>query len=211
MKWHTLLNIAGGEPVFSSGILLTEGADDGDVRKQLSRWTASGRLWQLRRGVYTLAPPYSKSIPHPYLVANRLRPNSYVSLESALEFHGMIPEAVPVTTSVTTGRPEELANPLGRFLFRHIDRALFADFDLVSLPEGQQAFVATPEKALLDLIHLTPGGERLEYLRQLRLQFPARFNRETLVRIARESGRPKLLRAAKNLGKMMEEEGSELK
>jgi len=37
-----------------------------DLRRQLPRWTKASRLIQLRRGVYTLAPPYQKIKPHPF-------------------------------------------------------------------------------------------------------------------------------------------------
>jgi len=57
-----------------------------DLCRQLSRWTNAGRLIQLRRGVYTLAPPYQKIKPHLFLIANRLLPASYVSLQSALDY-----------------------------------------------------------------------------------------------------------------------------
>jgi predicted transcriptional regulator of viral defense system len=69
------------------------------VRRQISRWVKVGRLHQLRRGLYALAPPYQKIVPHPFLVANRLVQGSYVSLQSALAHYGMIPEYVPVTYS----------------------------------------------------------------------------------------------------------------
>jgi len=48
-----------------------------------------------------------------------------VSLQSALSHHGLIPEFVPVTTSVTTGRPEELEAPLGRFMHCHVKTKAF--------------------------------------------------------------------------------------
>jgi hypothetical protein len=57
--------------------------------------------------------------------------------------------------------------------------------------------VASPEKALLDLVHLTPGADSAEYLRELRLQNPAAISLSTLDALARRSGKPKLVRAAR--------------
>jgi predicted transcriptional regulator of viral defense system len=87
------------EPVFSSGLLLSGRANDRSLRLQLSRWVKAGRLLQFRRGLYALAPPWRKVEPHPFLVANRLRRGTYVSLQSALAWHGVIPEHVPVVNS----------------------------------------------------------------------------------------------------------------
>lgn len=64
----------GDEPVFEAGLLLAGDVDPSDVRRQLSRWVNAGRLYQLRRGLYALAPPFQKIRPHPFLVANRLVP-----------------------------------------------------------------------------------------------------------------------------------------
>ena len=80
----------GDEPVFETGLLLAGDVDPVDVRRQLSRWTAAGYLYQVRRGLYALAPPYRKVEPHPFLAANRIVRPSYVSLQSALAFHGFI-------------------------------------------------------------------------------------------------------------------------
>ena len=105
MEFRQLVEIVGDEPAFETALLLAGDVDPNDVRKQLSRWTQAGRLYQLRRGLYTLAPPFQKVKSHPFVIANRLVPNSYVSCQSALAHYGLIPEYVPVTTSVTTARP----------------------------------------------------------------------------------------------------------
>ena len=81
VKFEALLGLVGEEPVFESALLLAGAIDPDDVRRQLSRWTTSGRLLQLRRGVYALAPPYAKLRPHPFAVANRMVRASYVSLQ----------------------------------------------------------------------------------------------------------------------------------
>ena len=106
MKWEELLRLVGDEPVFSSGLLLSGGTPERQIRIQLSRWVRAGRLHQLRRGLYVLAPPWRKVEPHPFLVSNRIRKGTYVSLQSALGWHGAIPEHVPVVTAVGPGRPE---------------------------------------------------------------------------------------------------------
>ena len=74
----------------------------------------------------------------------------------------------------------------------------------VTLGAEQQAFVAEPEKALLDPVYLHPGGDDSAYLKELRLNFDAlRLNR--VEAFARECGAPKLLRAAKRICKLARE------
>ena len=111
MGFRELLAIVGDESLFETGLLLAGDVDPNNVRRQLSRWTTSGKLYQLRRGLYALAPPYQKTDPHPFLIANRLVRASYVSLHAALAYYGLIPEHVPLVTSVTTARPIEHETP----------------------------------------------------------------------------------------------------
>jgi predicted transcriptional regulator of viral defense system len=196
MEFRRLLEIVGDEPVFDTGLLLAGEVDPADVRRQLSRWTAAGRLYQLRRGLYALAPPFQKVKPHPFLVANRMVRGSYVCCQSALAHYGLIPEHVPATTSVTPGRPARWDTPLGTYQFRHLKPDLQRGYRLTELSAGQRAFVASPEKALLDLIHLQPGGDSLQYLRELRLQDLDRLDLEELQRQAHLAYSPKLRRAA---------------
>jgi hypothetical protein len=66
---------------------------------------------------------------------------------------------------------------------------------LVDLGEKQQSFVATPEKALLDLVYLEPGGDTLDFLVELRLGNLDRLDWQLFERLARKIEKPKLLRA----------------
>jgi predicted transcriptional regulator of viral defense system len=207
MKFESLLTIVGDEPVFETGWLLAGDVDPADVRRQLSRWVKGGRLHQLRRGLYALAPPYRKTRPHPFLVANRLVRGSYVSLQSALAYHGLIPEYVPVTTSVTTGRPQRRENPFGSFEYHHVSAGGLTGYRLETLGEGQAAFVATPAKALADLVHLVPGGDSQAYLSELRLQGPERIDAAELLDHPVLGRRPKLRRALRRLAALSEERG----
>ncbi|HEX3554018.1 MAG TPA: hypothetical protein VIA62_12400 [Thermoanaerobaculia bacterium] len=212
MRFEDLLGSIGSigsEPVFETGLLLAGDVDPVDVRRQLSRWTRAGRLYQLRRGLYALAPPFQKVLPHPFLVANRLVPGSYVSLQSALAHFALIPEYVPVTTSITTGRPGRWDTPLGLYDFRHLQVDLFTGFLKTGLAGGQEAFLATAEKALLDLVYLEPDADSPEYLAELRLQNLEILDKTELRRLAAASGKPKLLRAAERIVELAETEARE--
>ena len=198
MKFEEAVDIVSEEPLFETGLLLAGDVDPVDLRRQLSRWTRSGRIHQLRRGLYVLAPPWRKQHPHPFLVANRLAPGSYVSGLSALAHAGAIPEYVPETTSVTAGRPQLRSTPLGRFSFRHMKDGLMFGYRRIDLGHGQCAFVAEPEKAVLDMVHLHPGGDGKAYLEELRLDFDA-LHLERLEALAANATTPKLARAARVL------------
>ncbi len=200
MKWESLLALVGREAVFRSAFLMAGDVSATQVRLQLSRWVKAGRMLRLRRGLYALAPAWRKVEPHPFLVANRLQRGSYVSLQSALAFYGVIPEHVPVVTSVGPSRPETIRNPLGAFEFKHLAGGLLFGYAQVEVAPQQLAFVASPEKALLDLVHLTPGADSAEYLRELRLQNPEAIRAPILDELAHRSGKPKLVRAVRLVG-----------
>lgn len=197
MNFSELLSIVADEPVFSSGFLMAGQESFRGVHLQLSRWTKAARLIQLRRGLYILAKPWRKIEPHPFLIANRMQRGSYVSLQSALAWYGMIPENVPVITSVGPGRPETIVTPLGIFRFRNISENLRFEYRRIEVTATQYAYIALPEKALLDLIHLTPKADSLAYLLELRLQNLSAMDPDRLLDMARRSEKPKLVRAAR--------------
>jgi len=198
MEFSYLLKLIGNEPVFESSTLFAGNVDPESIRVQLSRWVKSGKIYQLRRGIYTIAPPYQRIQPHPFLIANHLQKASYVSLQSALSFHGLIPEVVNITTSVSTGRPERLETPLGTYEFRHIKTELLFGYQMTELGE-QSAFVASPEKALLDLIYLQPGGSSPAYLKELRLQNTEKLDKVLLRKQSEKINTPKLQNAVKKI------------
>lgn len=209
MRFEDLLQLVAEEPLFESGLLLAGDTDPAAVQRQLSRWTEAGRLIQLRRGLYALASPFRKIEPHPFLTANRLSPGSYVSLQAALAHYGLIPEAVPVTTSVGSGRPARWDTPLGSFLLRHLQAEAMAGFRELALPGNQVAWVASPEKALLDLVYLEPGGDSSDYLQGLRLQNLDGLDGEALFRLAESLAKPKIRRAAERIADLVAAEALE--
>jgi predicted transcriptional regulator of viral defense system len=203
MKFEELLALVREEPLFETGLLLAGSANPNDVRRQLSRWAQAGKIRQIRRGLYTLEPPFRTVTPHPFVIANAIVPGSYVSGQSALAHYGLIPEYAPGTVSVTTSHPSQWD---GGFVFRHISPRLFFGYQNVELPDGQSAFIAAPEKALLDLAHLTPNSDSPNYLTQLRLQNLERLDLEKLTKFAERAGKPKWKRVARQIIHLAEQE-----
>ena len=199
MKFSKAVDIVGNEPVFETGLLLSGDINPSDLKRQLSRWKKSGHVYQLKRGVYTLAPPFRKINPHPFVVANRLARGSYVSLHSALAYYGHIPEYVAVVTSVTTLRPGIYNTPLGIYSFRHIKGSLFFGVSHVEVLKNQFAFVASAEKALFDILYLTPESESADYIEELRLQNLDQMDWGEFIKIVEKSGSLKLQKALKSL------------
>lgn len=197
MVFEELLTLLGQEPLFESGFLLAGNAKPNYVRRQLSEWVRTGKLWQLRRGLYAPAPPYQRVPPHPFLVANRLVPGSYVSLQAALAYYDIIPEHVATVTSVTARRPGRWATPAGVYHYRHVRPSLLFGYRPLVVGERQTAFVATPEKALLDLIYLQPEADVTAYVASLRLQNLETLDLELLGDLAERFAKPKLRQAVK--------------
>ena len=81
--------------------------------------------------------------------------------------------------------------------------------ELVPTQPGQRALVAAPEKALLDLVYLQPGGDAPEYLRELRLQNLGRLDLEALRRYAETFDTPKLCRAVETIVRLSQFESQE--
>ena len=139
---------------------LSEMLGGGDARRYglVNRAIKDGSLIRLKRGVYALAPAYRSAPMHPFAVAQALLPGSYISFESALAYHGWIPEAVLVTASVTPGRKtlEIPATEFGSFKYHPLaiaDYCFLGGVERVTF-DKLTAFVARPLRALMDIVAL---------------------------------------------------------
>ena len=206
MRYSQVLDTLRDTPLFESSLLIVGKNSAYQVQRRLSDWTRAGKVIPLRRGLYILPKTKRKFEPHPFCIANRLETGSYVSLEMALRYHNLIPEHVAVVTSVTTGRPREWKNEFGRFLYSHILPRYFFGMEYRLIVEGQFAYIAYPEKALLDLIYLRKGGDSLEFIQSLRLQNLENLDLARLEEFAEHFNKPKLKRAAVVIRKLAEEE-----
>jgi hypothetical protein len=121
----------------------------------------------------------------------------------------MIPEYVPVVTSVTTARPGKSKTAIGSFEFRHVKKAFFWGYRETEVAADQRAFLASPEKCLLDLVYLTDRGDKAEFLEELRLQNLGALNVEALSRAATADGSPKLRRAVLHIGRLIDRENQQ--
>ncbi|MCB0522348.1 MAG: hypothetical protein H6577_01975 [Lewinellaceae bacterium] len=120
----------------------------------LVNWQKKGYLVRLRNTWYAF-PDSLQTEADLFLLANRLRGPSYVSLETALRYYHFIPESVFSTISITTSKPAEWQTPAGHFVYRSIQPSLF--FGYRTEQQQQVSFnIADPEKSLLDLLYFNP-------------------------------------------------------
>ena len=149
-------------------------------RNNLTRWCRKGRLVKLRNQYYAF--PECLSLPDfVRYVANRIYSPSYISLHSALSFYGMIPEEVVQVTSVTTLKTARFQNDFGTFHYQNVKTPLYFGYEIKTPPSGRGLLVATPEKALLDLLYLNPYYKTVQDMEELRLDedfMQNDFNRE---------------------------------
>lgn len=125
------------------------------VKFLLNRYIKRGIVSRLKKGLYMLAGVSTQD----FYIANRLCAPSYVSLETALSYHGVIPETVYTITSVTTGRAHERSVLKTQFRFQHIPIRAFTGY--TPLVQGDcTVFVADAEKALVDYYYFVAHGIR---------------------------------------------------
>jgi len=134
---------------------LFPGATPGARKLLVHRAVHHGEVLRLRSGLYGLGPDYRKTALHPFTVAAALHGPSHVSLETALAFHGLLPEAVFQVASVTARRSRTYTTPLGTFVFRRVPcHDPKAGVRAVRLSPDAWAFVALPLRAIADLVYL---------------------------------------------------------
>lgn len=121
----------------------------------IKRALASGEVVHVRRGLYCLATKYLREKIDPLVLAQRIYGPSYISLETALSYHGWIPEAVYTITSAALDRSREFATPLGQFSFARVPQNVFyTQVTRVEKHAGQSFLLASPLKALADYVYV---------------------------------------------------------
>jgi hypothetical protein len=140
-------------------VLMAMLRDYGQPNAKIHALIKEGSLQSIRKGLYITGPAISADQkPEPFLVANHILGPSYVSVETALSYHGFIPERVYEIASMTTKSSRAFATPLGNFSYTKLPLPYYAfGIDSVKLGEGQFALVASPEKALFDKIVTSTG------------------------------------------------------
>lgn len=134
----------------------------------LYRWTAKGYLIKLRNGCYA----FSESVrneDYSFFLSQFIYRPSYISLETALAFYGVIPEAVVDITAVTTQKTQSFSNEAGHFSYRTISPKFFWGYKKHLMGATNQAYyIADLEKAILDYLYLNTFYNQVEDMAELR-------------------------------------------
>jgi len=147
-----------GSVPFTHGAVVPLLGDYLSPNDKVAALAADGTLLRLKKGFYVLGPDYRSAPVSLPLVANLLYGPSCVSLEYALAWHGLIPEAVYQLTSVTSRRSKHFDTALGRFSYLHVPEVVFGiGMRSEQNSDGTHFLIAGPEKALCDKVLLTRG------------------------------------------------------
>lgn len=151
------------------------------VKNQLRDWVTKGYLLRPRKNLYFLQ---ETRLEDEFILANCLYEPSYISLESALNYYGIIPDVPFSVTSVTTKKTQEFKNQFGLFLYRTLKPELFFGWQEVRVGKNQFYKIAKPEKALFDFIYLNQNSFGENFPQEERFSFGKDFNREEFRRYA---------------------------
>ena len=127
-------------------------------RDKISDYLRKGVIVRVKKGLYIFGEGYRKKPYSRELLANLIYGPSYISLDYALQYHGLIPERIEALTSVTTGRSRRFETPVGLFTYRKISVQAFR-FGMTRVELGEQSafLIAIAEKALADKIQADRG------------------------------------------------------
>ncbi|TGM30466.1 hypothetical protein EHQ71_10590 [Leptospira levettii] len=145
-------------------VVMEELASFATPKSKLSKMIRSKEILHLKRGVFLERNDQSYS---KLSIASVLYGPSYISFESALAYYGMIPDQVKGITSATynKNKNKKFHTPIGDFYYYYLPKFAYP-FGIVRKEEREQGFlIATPEKAILDLIYKNPNLKEVNELK----------------------------------------------
>jgi len=138
-------------------------------KNNFGRWEKQGLLIKLRNGYYAFADMAGKE-GFAHYAASKIYKPSYISLQTALAFHGIIPKTINEITSVSSLKTSTFENNLCTFSYKKIKPSLMFGYNAVE-KNGFTFFISSPEKAILDLLYLEPSYNFKKELRNSRLDW----------------------------------------
>jgi predicted transcriptional regulator of viral defense system len=142
-------------------------------RDKITRLLRQGVIIRVKKGLYVFGDKYRRYPFSKELLANLVYGPSYVSLDYALAYHGLIPERVEALTSITPSRSRRFSTPVGLIIYRRVPaRAYEVGMVRVEGEHGQAFLIASPEKALADKVvsvrsaHIASIGEMGRFLEE---------------------------------------------
>lgn len=172
------------------------------VRNQLNRWQKKRLIIKLKRGVYLFNKNDRKNDTSLIFVANQLYTPSYVSLEFALSYYGLIPERTVDLTCVSTKKTIRFKNELGVFIYQHVKPCAFRGFKLSKDKCGLPLLLAEPEKAVADFLYLNlnrfKSDVKEKFKVSYRFQNMESLSQKRLIELAKSFESERLMRLIKS-------------
>lgn len=129
-------------------------------RDKITAMLRRQEIVRVKKGLYLFGERYRRRPYSRELLANLIYGPSYISLEYALYYYGLIPERVETVTSVTSGRARRFETPVGLFTYQAVPIAGFQGWVQRIEREEEPAFlIALPEKALAEKIRAERGAD----------------------------------------------------
>ena len=154
--------------------------------RRLVEWQEKGYLKKVINKWYLFADiPLTEELG--YRIGNCIHHPSYISLQSALSYYSLIPEAVYTQQAITTGKTIRYSTPVGSFSYYHIKPKFYFGYSILKF-EGLPVLMAEPEKALLDYLYLSPQIKTTSDITTMRLNatvLRANFDWEKFLQYAR--------------------------
>lgn len=150
-----LINI--GNVPFDLNVLASVFPETKHIIEKARRLDSDGKIIRLKKGLYVASPEETGKVLNRNLIANHIYGPSYVSLQTALRHYGLIPERVHLIQSLTTKHSRSFETPVGSFDYESCSKEYFP---IGVKPEKENDItylMATPEKALCDLINYSKG------------------------------------------------------
>ena len=126
------------------------------IAHYISNKEHSGEIIRLKQGLYVVSPEVSGMAINNLLIANSLYGPSYVSFQTALGFYGLIDDVVQTTISASFRLNKQYNTPVGRFEYIQLPSAYYPIGITQAQSENMPFLIASPEKAMCDLIIRTP-------------------------------------------------------
>jgi len=145
-------------------IVMYELRDYASPKAKLTQMIKKGDILQICRGVYCT----SKDDPR-LPIASMIHSPSYISFETALSYHQMIPERTYAIMSAGFRLNKDLSydTPLGRYSFHYIPEAVFPWGLSPAQEKGYGFRLATKEKALCDTLYKIRGIKSIKAMEAL--------------------------------------------
>jgi predicted transcriptional regulator of viral defense system len=174
------------------------------VPVMLHRWEKEDKILKLKNGLYVFSKKYRKKEIFEPFIAYLIKNPSYISLEKAMEYYQLIPDAIFTFTSVTPRkRPALFETKVGNFKYVSIKKEFFWGYTVIE-SNDLRGYIAEPEKALLDTFYYSKGEIDMNYLKEMRFQNLEILDRTKLLAYAERFDKSRIYRAVNAFSRLLE-------